>query len=198
MNFIEKLWQDLFGTPENPQKITHKEILVRNNYEKNLFEKWKKSEERPQLLGNIAQTYFLQSKDLKTTFEMHLLTSTGAEGWALMAENKLKEEEIVCLMEDFKEKLLNTKNYYIQNAERNWVEKENWVEINERYYLKPDIHAQAKEAQICNQQYGNILIEYQKIDRKPMYLKVIASFYNDSMFTNVLPFKDLSDYLFRI
>lgn len=198
MNYIEKLWQDLFGTPENPQKVVLKQVLSRNEHEKNMFEQWKTSTERPELLGNIAQSYFLKPKNIPTFFDIHLLVSTGAEGWALLAENKLKENHLLCLMEYFKEKLLNTKNYYIQNAERNWTEKDNFVEINERYYLKPDIHEQAKEGLICNQQYGNILIEYQKIDRKPMYLKVLASFYNDSMFTKVLPFKDLSDYLFRI
>lgn len=198
MNFIEKLWQDLFGSADNPKKVNLKEILTRNNYEKKLFEKWKKSQQRAEILGNIAQSYFLKLKNANTPFEIHLLHSSGAEGLALLANDLLKEDIMICLMEDFKEKLLNTQNYYLENTERNWNEKDNFVEINEKYYFKPDIHAQAKEAQICHQQYGNILIEYQKIDTKPMYIKVVANFYNDSMFTKVLPFRDLIDYLCRI
>ncbi|TAG05754.1 MAG: hypothetical protein EAZ44_03030 [Cytophagia bacterium] len=198
MNFIEKLWQDLFGTTDNPKKINLREVLIRNNYEKKIFQQWKKSKERPKILGNIAQSYFLKLKDIKTPFEIHLLNSSGAEGWALLADESLKEDTMICLIEDFKEKLLNTSHYYLENSERNWNEKDDFVEITEKYYFKPDIHAQAKEAQICNQQYGNILMEYQKIDTKPMYFKVVANFYNDSMFTKALPFRDLTDYLCRI
>lgn len=89
MNYIEKLWQDLFGTPENPQKVVLKQVLSRNEHEKNMFEQWKTSTERPELLGNIAQSYFLKPKNIPTFFDIHLLVSTGAEGSDLLNSKKM-------------------------------------------------------------------------------------------------------------
>ncbi|MFT6053161.1 MAG: hypothetical protein ACJAS3_000119 [Roseivirga sp.] len=47
-----------------------------------------------------------------------------------------------------------------------------------------------------NQLYGNILIEYVMIVRKPSYIKLMANIYQDRMYSEALAFDELIEKLF--
>jgi hypothetical protein len=193
-NFFQQVWNKIFAKNETKKKyIEVKQVLERTKKEIKTYQNWKESKEKEQVLQKINQNY-KNNKDQKS---MYLLEFTGAKGWAWVDANSFHRNDFFCIMEYIKDFLIENKNYYLQNAEKTILEKENYVEFIEKYYLKPDIYQQAKNAEICNQQYGNILIQYVKINTKPAYLKMVASFYEDRQFTKVLPFQDLNQLLFN-
>jgi hypothetical protein len=194
MTFFDQIYQMLFATD---QHIQVKEVLERTRNEKIIFARWCQNPKTPEFLGHIFKNYhYYKSGITSQQLDIHLLDSVGANGFALIQHQSFDKYALICLMEWIKSKIL-AKNYNLQSAERHISDKKTFVETLERYYFKPDIHAQAMAGEICNQQFGNITLEYIKTDNKPQYLKIMASFYQDRLFTTVLSFDELCAYLFR-
>ncbi len=198
MTFFDQIYNMLFSS-DKPLQV--KEVLERTQNEKSIFEQWRQHVDTKLLLEKIFKNYHYQKSKMNSQqLEIHLLESVGANGFALMQHKSFDKYTLICIMEWVKSKIL-AKNYNLQSAERKVTEKntsnENtFVETAERYYFKPDIHAQAMAGEICNQQYGNITLEYIKINNQPQYLKILATFYQDRLFTIALPFDDFCKEVF--
>ncbi len=202
MTFFDQIYNMIFAS-EKPLEV--KEILERTRHEKITFARWNQNPNSKVLLEKIFKHYHYQKSGIKSQqMDIHLLNFTGANGFALMQNKDFDKYTLICIMEFLKTKILS-RAYLLQSAERHISEKSSdksnpnantFVETLERYYFKPDIHAQAMAGEICNQQYGNITLEYIKTDNKPQYLKVLVTFYNDRLFTVPLAFDDFLKEMF--
>ena len=85
--------------------------------------------------------------------------------------------------------------YKISVADRKISEKNTCEETVEKWYLKP--LTEDLETGIANQRYGNITVEKIEIDRKPNYIKFLASIYQDRLYTKALTFEELLENLFK-
>jgi hypothetical protein len=194
MNFAEKIWNDLFGNTAK-KSISYKGILKRSRKEILQIENWKQNSQKTKILNDFYEGFQQKKQNSNPKFEIHLISFTGANGLIIFPDKTWKEIDFIGLLEYLKEKLVKLSDYFVQNAEINIIDKKDFVETTEKYYLKPNIYNQAQNAQICNQQFGNITLEYQKIDLKPSYIKILASFYDDHLFTKALPFDELILFL---
>lgn len=208
MTFFDQIYNLLFVS-DKPLQV--KETLERTRHEKITFARWQQHTNTKPLLEKIFKNYHYQKSGINSKqMDIHILQSVGANGLAIMQDKNFDKYTLICVMEFLKTKILS-KRYTLQSAERhvtekNFTQKNNnenatfsqnsFVETLERYYFKPDIHAQAMAGEICDQQYGNITLEYIKTDNTPQYLKILVTFYQDRLFTPALPFDDFLKEVF--
>lgn len=194
MSFFNDIIHKIFPQ-NNPQPISVKEILKRNEkYQKN-YTSWLAKQAHIELLKPIEKAYSYKKTNIISPIQVHLFQSTGANGFAITHETTFGKQGFQFLMDYFKDVVLSS-NYYIQTAERHLLDKGDFVEMKEKYYLKPTFKIAFADAQLCNQLYGNILIEYLAVDNQPAHLKVLVTHYSDHLYMPPMDYDELIRKLF--
>ena len=191
MSFFDSVVGKLFGKQAPKTAFIH-ETLSRSERELALYETWLRKEESVQLIEDIERGYVLKKKGIVSGVEVHILASQYANGFAISFGDSFTEETFKHTFDWLKEKVL-TMGYRISVSDRKISEKNNYEETVEKWYLKPI--SEDLDAQKANQRFGNITIEKIDIDRKPNYIKFLASIYQDRLYTEALTFDELLDNL---
>ncbi|PIQ47026.1 MAG: hypothetical protein COW03_17035 [Cytophagales bacterium CG12_big_fil_rev_8_21_14_0_65_40_12] len=193
MSFFDDVFKKLF--PERAvvgQELIH-EPLERTTQELESYNAWINSEEAGHLMSEVYNSYQLKKKGITAQLDVHLLESPYSNGFAISFNQEKTKEEFRNLFDFFKEKALDF-NYKLAQKDRRIIDRETYEEVIEKWYLKPQ--AEPLEKNKFNQLYGNILIEYVLIDRKPSYIKLMANIYQDRMYSKALNFDELIEKLF--
>lgn len=80
--------------------------------------------------------------------------------------------------------------YALHSCDKLKVRHERYTEQVEKHLLTPPA-SDLPGTSLCNQLYGNILLDYIRVNRHPGYIRFIANAYNDSYFSQPLPFDEL-------
>jgi hypothetical protein len=198
MQFFNQIFQKLFPNPSS--NILLKEVLERSEKDKKAYQVWKDTEAHKPLLEAIAKAYFYKKTNIVSDIQVHLLKITGAKGLAISYHPTFGEKNFQHFFDFLKDKVLSF-NYFLQTSEKRISEKEDFMETKEKYYLKPNasfkFNTSFKSAEKTNQLYGNILLEYIKIDDKPSYIKLLVTFYQDAMYSQVMDFDEFVGMIFE-
>ena len=136
----------------------------------------------------------MKKQGIQSSVDVHILKSQYANGFAISFSEAFTEESFKHSFDWFKERVLEL-GYKISVADRKISEKNTCEETVEKWYLKP--LTEDLETGIANQRYGNITVEKIEIDRKPNYIKFLASIYQDRLYTKALTFEELLENLFK-
>ena len=193
MTFFNQIINKIFSPDHQGENlVVINEILKRSEKDIQLYQLWLKEEK--DILKAINKAYYYKKAHIQSDIKIHLFESDSANGFAITYNSSFGEKNFQHLLDFFRDKTISL-NYKLQSSEIRMRDKKEFVEIRERYYLKPDIRQQAMEEKTVNQLYGNILFELIKIDNKPLYMKVLATHYMDSNFTQVLDYDDFIELL---
>lgn len=135
------------------------------------------------LLQSIKNSYQLAKIGELSENHIYIHESNGAYGFYLSFNKNFETNDFSFLAKYFKLKTLELA-YTLYSSEKIIVEKAQKIEETEKHYLKPNVIMD--ENKKMNQQFGNVLIEFVKVENKPSYLKVLVTFYNDSNFSKNL------------
>jgi hypothetical protein len=192
MSFFNQIYQKLFANLDKQTLPPIKEVLQRNEQEMNEYQAWKGTENANDLVKSIHQAYHYKKTGIISNIQVHLFNSPAANGFALTYQPNWGKKVFKFLMERSKEIVLQ-ENYFVQAAERQILDKSDYVETIEKYYLKPNIFESTKAEQISNQRYGNVLLEEVYVDDQPSYFKCLIMSYQDRQFTQALDYNSLID-----
>ncbi|MFT7381474.1 MAG: hypothetical protein ACI9Z3_001360 [Roseivirga sp.] len=193
MSFFDDVFKKLFPEKRVASNELIHETLERNERELESFGKWASSEESVHLMAEVYNSYQLKKKGITAQLDVHLLETPYSNGFAISFNQEKTKEEFRNLFDLFKEKTLDF-GYKLAQKDRRIIDRETYEEVIEKWYLKPQ--AEPLEKNKFNQLYGNILIEYVMIDRKPSYIKLMANIYQDRMYSTALAFDELIEKLF--
>ena len=193
MSFFDNVVGKLFGKQAPKTAFIH-ETLSRSEKEITAYEQWSKSHDSKLLIEDIERGYFLKKQGISASVDVHILKSQYANGFAISFGETFSEETFKHAFDWFKERVL-TMGYRLSVADRKISEKNNYEETVEKWYLKPI--TEDLDTTVANQRYGNITIEKIEIDRKPNYIKFLASIYQDRLYTKALTFDELLENLFK-
>lgn len=193
MSFFDDVFKKLFPEKRVASNELIHETLERNERELESFGKWASSEESVHLMAEVYNSYQLKKKGITAQLDVHLLETPYSNGFAISFNQEKTKEEFRNLFDLFKEKTLDF-GYKLAQKDRRIIDRETYEEVIEKWYLKPQ--AEPLEKNKFNQLYGNILIEYVMIDRKPSYIKLMANIYQDRMYSHALAFDELIEKLF--
>jgi hypothetical protein len=198
MSYFDKLVGKLFSGKKPPGTADVHEVMKRSEAEQREYEAWKEGEEREQLIREIAQAYYYKKTNIISDIEVHLLNTPYANGFAISYHQDISPRSFRHLSDYFRDQVLEM-GYRLVNSDRRIIDRGDYVETIEKFYLKPPLSAAdlSKEVIQVNQLFGNIAIEHVLIDNRPSYLKVLASIYSDRQYQEAQSYDDFITALFH-
>jgi hypothetical protein len=203
MSFFDKIIAQVFG---NHQVDSHipiiSEEIKRGDSFKNAYFKWLNEGNYRWLLQKIHQGYELKTKNESADLQIHLLKSSGANGFAVSYSLLMDDKDLQFLLDYLKDRILLL-DYKVYTSDRRIFDRKEYVETIEKHYLKPitnkiipeNAHYHPDNKAIFDQMYGNIIIEYISIDDKPSFLRLMRHYYSDFLYMPARPFEELVNYL---
>lgn len=194
MSFFDKITEKLF--PKKSGGTTQvRELMQRSEKDQQAYEQWRESNDKQQLLQEIAQAYYYKKTNIRSEIDVHILNMPAANGFAVTYHPSIQEKHFQHLLDYLKERVMLL-GYRLVNNDRRMAEKPNYVETTEHYYLKPPINAESMEKLPIDQRFGNVSLSQVFIDNRPSFLKVLVSIYSDRLYQDALHFDDFVTHLF--
>jgi hypothetical protein len=195
MSFFDSIYQRLFPK-KNPQgsRVLHKEVIDRKNRFEKEYGQWLEEGRAARMLKEVENSYYMKRQNLESNLQVHLLSSVYANGFAISYHPDYTGQEYEFLFDYLKNEILSL-GYKLSNSDRQVKEKNDYIETIDKHYLKPVFDLTPGTP--SDQKWGNILLEYVKIDDVPSYLKLQVSIYSDSYYTKALDYDSFLNEIFK-
>ncbi len=194
MTFFDEVFSKLFGKKEAPAAPVIHEPLVRSASQSEKYADWVASEEHVSMVDDLNNAYHKKKLGIVSPLEVHLLNTRYSNGFALSYDDSITSQSFLHLFDYLKDRTL-TLGYKLAQADRRILDKGDYEETIEKWYLKPDVVHSGKEFE--DQRYGNVLMEHVAVDRKPSYVKVMVNVYQGRPYAEALPFDEYLEELFN-
>lgn len=173
------------SSPANP--AIH-ELIVRSPEEIVDFERWKHTHNSRRLLDWLCNQFAFHQEGRPTDNTLGFLNNKSSKGFIIyLQELNYTRSEIIHFFDYLKERVQKF-NYRSDISDRRIFSRKEWVETQERHYLKPRINFDNKP---IRQLFGNITIELEMRNDVVHNLRLRATVYNDSMFDEAGSFRAL-------
>lgn len=193
-------WQKitaLFDAAENssPSAPAVHEMIERDQAELTDYGNWKRTLARRRLLDWLIDQYVQFRAGRGTDETVSFLDTPSSKGFVIhFRETNYNEREIRHFFHYLKERILDL-DYRTQISDRRKFSREDWVETQERHYLKPRTKDQRMAATVergsLDQKFGNITVELELRDDLPWNLRLRATTYQDSLYNEPESFRAL-------
>lgn len=194
MTFFDEVFSKLFGKKEAPAAPVIHEPLVRSASQSEKYADWVAREEHVSMVDDLNNAYHKKKLGIVSPLEVHLLNTRYSNGFALSYDDSITSQSFLHLFDYLKDRTL-TLGYKLAQADRRILDKGDYEETIEKWYLKPDVVHSGKEFE--DQRYGNVLMEHVAVDRKPSYVKVMVNVYQGRPYAEALPFDEYLEELFN-
>lgn len=197
MDWWEEIKKLMSGSEKSsPSQPTIHEVIHRSDEFLSQYENWKQSLIKHRLIDWLNHEYTLHTSSPKDIDEaLDFLNMPSSKGFVIhVSKTDFKEKDITYLFDYLKEKILALE-YRTQISDTRTYDRPNWVERADRHYLKPKPNFEDKTK--MNQLYGNINIQLVWRNDKAYYLKLSATHYQDHLYQEAYPFKNLMNELLK-
>jgi len=188
MSLFDYISERLFPSGK---KVSIHETLQRTQRFMDGYKVWLKNPQLLSLKKDLIKSWAYQQSNIKSPVDMVLYTSEHAKGFSIYPEYQGELIPLSYFMEYIKDRLLQ-ESYRLVHADRMTEGKNNYIEVIERYYLKPRL----PDTNPIDQMYGNIHLELLKQDKNETRLKFLVTVYSDRNYTIPRDFSDLMSLLF--
>lgn len=148
-------------------------------------------------VGNaFFKAYHYKKAGVTCPYRIQLIDEQQRQGVILFYTPALKVQEFSFLFDYIKEQVV-LQGYQLRTADRRKLPHKRYTQHTETYCLTPTPSDMAG-TKLCNQLYGNILIDYTLINNHPGYIRLIADPYKDVHFSDPLPFPELLSRLLQV
>ncbi len=185
-NRIKEIFQQAeASTPANP---TIHEVITRSPAEQTAYERWKQTTAPQRLLAWVSEQYTGHRARQRTDESIDFLDTTSTKGVVIhFHQTNYSREEIGYFFDLLKEKV-QALGYRSDLSDRRIFPRRDWVETQERHYLKPRVDFNEEQ---LNQAFGNITIELELRNDVAYNLRLRATTYNDALFERSISFAGL-------
>jgi hypothetical protein len=155
------------------------EMIERTEEDMAAYAHWKTTSGPRRLLDWLTNQYARHRDQLRTDETIGFLDTASSKGFVIyFGQMNYNREEITHFFHYLQERVL-TLDYRNDISDRRIFPRRDWVETQERHYLKPRV--QYNEVKM-DQSFGNILVEFELRNDVAHNLRLRATVYNDSMF----------------
>ncbi len=187
-NSIRKLFNE--AEASSPSQPAVHEMIERSEADRADYQRWYRTHGRRRLLDWLADQYAVYSvapDDIDKSIDF--LNTPSSKGFVMhFFRTEYTKEEVTHFFDYLKERVLQL-NYRTQISDRRVFGRPQWVETQERHYLKPRNKADQPGRFI--QAFGNITIELELRDDRVRNLRLRATVYQDHMFQAPESFRSL-------
>jgi hypothetical protein len=191
---MASIWQqvkELFERAEDssPAHPAIHELIERSAEDQLDYQQWKTTLSKQRLLDWLIDQYAVFLSDGRQDRAIDFLDTPSSKGFVMhFHETQYSEREITHFFDYLKERV-QALNYRSDISDRRVFSRAQWVESQERHYLKPRNKYVENEA--INQRFGNITIELEKRDDQVRNLRLRATIYKDALYQEAKTFPSL-------
>ena len=186
-----------FTAAENssPQHPAVHEVIGRDAQEQADYERWKRTLARKRLLDWLTQAYASFLATGQGDPAVAFLDTPSSKGFVIhLSETQYGLTEMRHFFHYLKERMTDL-NYRVQVSDRRIYNRPDWVETQERHYLKPRTRKQRMNGPVArgdlDQRFGNVTVELELRDDRPWNLRLRATTYQDALYNEPESFRGL-------
>ncbi|GHA60599.1 hypothetical protein [Pontibacter akesuensis] len=150
---------------------------------------WVEAQEYLQWTGPLFKAYHYQKASLPAPQRVQLIQQENLRGAVFFYDPSIGADNFSFLFDLLKDRVLQC-GYTLHSCDKLEVRHERYTEQVEKHLLTPPA-SDIPGTSVCNQLYGNVLIDYIKVNKHPGYIRFVANSYNDAYFSTPLPFEEL-------
>lgn len=193
MSFAKDLLNKLFQQSASPNEPLVSETLERSKSDKMSYKKWLEANKHKELSMIFSLSYFLKKNHITCSANVHIFNSRSANAFSISCSDYIVAKSFQHYFDYLKNTVVGL-GYIVSRSERDIIDRTHYIETIDRHYLKfPETF---ELGDCCHQLYGNILIEHISIDDRPSYIKLMATYQNDTKYTKPLSFDELTRLVF--
>lgn len=192
MNYFDQIYVRLFGktSPSSVVRVDH--LINRSKSFIKNFNSWKSSDLCDEYLNEIWESYFWRKRGIEKNPAVVLHESTCSNGLAISFEPTIGKNNFHYLF-DYLAEQVKLLGYLMVTSKVTIKENGDDVETKELHYLKP----KRSFIEPIDQKYGNVQIEYLKLNDMPTRIKLVVNAYPDRKYKEPKSFEDLTKFLFN-
>lgn len=192
MNYFDAIYSKLFGKKDASPIVLIDDIIKRSASFVQQFQAWKHSDICDEFLNELWQSYFWRKKGIEKDPPMHLLETNHSNGFAINYLPEFGRSNFHFLFDYLADRVKGL-DYQLVVSRQTMREAGDNVETKEMHYLKP----KRSFVEPIDQQYGNVQIEFLRINDEPSRIKLIANSYPDRKYTQSKNFEELAQHIFK-
>lgn len=177
--FLKRLLA-LFSSKPYCQKLVRSERYQAN------YKTWIQNRSYLNLTAAFYKAYHYKKAGIQCAYRVQLIQEQGREGVIFFHDPTIAATDFSYFFDYLKDETLQH-GYKLKSADRRKLIHDRYTQHIESYYLTP-APTDIPGTSVCNQVYGNILIEYTLVNHHPGYIRVISNAYADPHFSKALPF----------
>ena len=141
--------------------------------------------------GPFFTAYHYEKAGLPTPYQVQLLCSDSLKGVVFFYDEGIGADNFGFLFELLKDRVLQ-QGYTLRSG--NKLES-NGQDI-EKLLLLP-LPEDVPGTKLCNQRYGNVLLDYMKTNNQPEYIRLVVNTYKDPHFSRPSSFEELLEKVLK-
>lgn len=193
MSYFDLVYKRLFGTRGSKSVVLVNEVIKRSASFLRNFDAWKTSELCEEYLNELWQSYYWRRKGIDKNPQVFILESSRSNGFAISYQRGLNKKYFHYLF-DYMADQVKKLDYRLVVSKLTMKDRGDDVETREMHYLKPKNDLTAPR----DQKYGNVQIEYVRVNDQPFRINVIANTYSDRSFSEPKNFEHLAQHIFSV
>lgn len=163
--------------------------LLRPKKYRAAYQAWMAEEVYLHWTGPLFKSYHYQKATLQGPLRVQLVNESNLNGLIFFYAPQISPTNFTFFF-DFLKDRVQDQGYQLHSCDTLEIKHERYTEQIEKHLLTPPA-SDVPGTQICNQQYGNVLLDYIKVNKQPGYIRFVTNAYNDSYFSKPLPFDEL-------
>lgn len=169
--------------------------LQRKSAEEKAYQQWVEKKTFLNWTPCIFKSYHFQKCQMRPPFRLQLIQSANKKGVVLFFSPDIGKENFRHLFQFIKDQSLRA-GYDHYLSDQRLITHDRYTETIDKHYLKPP-PADVSGSALCNQLYGNIMIDLVSINGQPGFIRFNVNTYRDPLFSEPLPFDELMDKVFN-
>lgn len=153
------------------------------------YQAWLQAEVYLHWTGPFFKSYHYAKAGLTGPLRVQVIQDVHVRGAVFFYDPNIGDDNFIFLFDLLKDRVLAL-GYTLHSCDKLEIRHERYTEQVEKHVLTPPA-SDFPGTSLCNQLYGNVLLDYIKVNRRPGYIRFVANAYNDPYFSQPLPFDEL-------
>ena len=132
---------------------------------------------------------------MQCSYRVQLVQEANRQGVIIFHDPAISQQAFTYLFDHLKDQVL-LQGYKLKSADKRKIVHQRYTQQIETYYLTP-LPTDLPGSNICNQLYGNILLEQTFVNKHPGFIRLIADKIPDTFFSEPLPFAELLEQIMQ-
>ncbi|MCJ8167381.1 hypothetical protein MKJ04_21245 [Pontibacter sp. E15-1] len=163
--------------------------LERTGKYKAAYKEWLNAQVYLNWTGVFYKSYHFLKANFPAPLRVEIVRDTHVRGVVFFYDPSIGATNFCYFFDLLRDRVLE-QGYTLHNCDKLEIRHERYTEQIEKHLLTPPA-SDLPGTSLCNQLYGNVLLDYIKVNKHPGYIRFAANAYHDSYFSPALPFEEL-------